>query len=779
MVKITPFVTLGLAVCTAASVTGNTAKPKYKDASAPVEERVSDLLSRMTIEEKTAQLIQGDVSNWLNTTTGAFNRSGLVDNMNSKAGVFYVGYPVPTSWLVENIKKGQDYLINQTRLGIPAIVQSEGIHGFLLLNATIFNTPIGYASAWDPELVKEMAKVVAREAAAIGVNQVFAPVADVVRELRYGRVEECFSEDPYLSGELAYSVVTGLQSLNVSATVKHFLGYAAPEQGLNTGPVHGGERELRTTWMPAFKRAIVDAGTWGIMGAYHSYDGLPAVTDSEMLTDILRGEWGYKYWVVSDAGATDRVCTAFRMCEADPIDSDEVTLAVLPAGTDVEMGGGSYNFEQIPKLVSEGRLDIETVNTAVSRVLRTKFEMGLFENPYPASVANHAWSSLIHTPKAVDLARTLDRQSIILLENHNNSLPLKKSGSIAVIGPIAHGFMNYGDYVVNGSQYHGVTPLDGIKAAVGDLATINYAQGCERWNNDQSGFPEAVATAKKSDVAVVVVGTWSRDQYELWAGYNATTGEHVDVNSLNLVGAQADLVRAIADTGVPTVVVFSSGKPITEPWIANSTAALVQQFYPSEQGGNALADVLFGDYNPSGRLPVSFPYDVGSIPVYYDYLASGRAIGDSGRVDANGTIVFGHQYAIGTPEPWYPFGYGKSYSTFSYSGLSLNKANATVSDTVTAKVQVANTSPVDGTEVVQLYVIDNIATVDVPNRRLKGFKKVAIKAGRTATVEIDVAIEDLGLWNRKMQYTVEPGKFTFQIGRSASDIIGNATLYIS
>ncbi|KAL2860118.1 glycoside hydrolase superfamily [Aspergillus pseudodeflectus] len=753
--------------------------PAYKNPSLPIEKRVKDVLSRMTIEEKTAQLIQGDVTNWMDQETGAFNESGLVRNMQHRAGAFYVGYPSPASWIADNIKIGQDYLMNNTRLGIPAIVQSEGIHGFLLVNATIFNSPIGYACAWDPELVQEMAKVVAEEAAAIGVNQVFAPVSDLARELRYGRVEEGFSEDPYLSGELSYAVVTGMQSVNVAAMVKHFLGYSVPEQGLNTGPVHAGERELRTTWMPAFKRAIVDAGAWGVMGAYHSYDGMPAVADREMLTDILRGEWKYPYFLVSDAGATDRLCTAFKVCQANPIDSDAITLAALPAGTDMEMGGGSFNYNRIPQLIRDGRLDMKTVDLAVSRVLRTKFRMGLFENPYNPSVANDGWADLIHTPEAVELARRLDRESIVLLENHNTTLPLQKTGNIAVIGPMAHGFMNYGDYVVKGSQYRGVTPLDGIKAAVGDSANVNYAKGCERWSNDQSGFPEAIEAAQKSDVAIVVVGTWSRDQHELWRGYNATTGETIDVNSLNLVGAQSDLVRAIRDTGVPTVVVFSSGKPVTETWMANSTAALIQQFYPSEQGGHALADVLFGDYNPSGRLSVSFPRDVGSLPVYYDHLKSARAVYDSGHVTPNGTIVFGHQYAVGNPQPWYPFGYGKSYTTFNYSDISLNKANATVKDMVTAEVRVTNTGSVDGTEVVQLYVVDTLASVDVPNRKLKGFKKVAVKAGHTETVQIDVAVQELGLWNREMKYTVEPGEFIFLVGRSSADIAGNATLYVS
>ncbi|KAL1987240.1 hypothetical protein VTN96DRAFT_4572 [Rasamsonia emersonii] len=758
----------------------STASPAYKNPHLPVEQRVADLLSRMTLEDKMAQLMQGDITNWMNATTGAFNYSGLVENMQTKAGMFYVGYPVPWDWLTTNIQRAQNYLLENTTLGIPALVQTEGIHGFLIGNATIFNSPIGYGSSWNRDLVRKMGQIIAQEARALGVTQLFAPLADLARELRFGRVEETTSEDPYLAGEITYNYIKGLQSLNVSATVKHFMGFSNPEQGLNTGPVHGGERELRTTWAPSYKRAIIDAGAWSIMSAYHSYDGIPAVADHHTLTDILRDEWGYKYWVTSDAGGTDRLCTAFKLCQSSPIDSEAITLKALPAGNDVEMGGGSFNFKTIPQLVQSGKLDIKTVDTAVSRLLRAKFEMGLFENPYPGAPQSE-WSSLIHTPEALQVARELDRESIVLLENHNNTLPLKKGGSIAVIGPMAHGFMNYGDYVVYKSQYRGVTPLDGIKAAVGNTTTINYAQGCERWSNDQSGFPEAIAAAKKSDVAIVIVGTWSRDQTELWEGLNATTGEHVDENDLRLVGAQAPLIKAIADTGVPTVVVFSSGKPITEPWISNSTAALVQQFYPSEQGGNALADVLFGDYNPSGKLSVSFPRSVGALPIYYDYLNSGRSITDSGYIiRENDTIVFGHQYVIGSPLPWYEFGYGKSYSTFEYGAVSLDRTNVSASDTVTVSVDVTNTHPSrDGTEVVQVYVVDEYASVVVPNRQLKGFDKVFIPAGQTKTVQIPLQVSDLGLWDVNMNYVVEPGAFIVLVGSSSADIRGNATFYVS
>ncbi|CBF86402.1 hypothetical protein AN2217.2 [Aspergillus nidulans FGSC A4] len=733
-------------------------RPLYKDPNAAIEDRVSDLLGRMTLEDKVGQLMQGDITNWMNADTGEFNYTGLEENMKIKAGMFYVGYPVPWDWIATNVKRAQDYLLENTTLGIPAFVQTEAIHGFLIGNATIYNSPIAYGCSF---------------------NRKTSPASsDLVAGSNAAQVEETYSEDPYLAGEIGYQYVTGLQSLNVSAQVKHYAGFSQPEQGINTAPVHGGERYLRTTWLPPFKRAIIDAGAYSVMSAYHSYDGIPAVADYHLLTEILREEWGYEYFVISDAGATDRLCNAFHTCESSPIDSESVTLQALPAGNDVEMGGGSFNFRTIPQLVESGQLDIETVDTAVSRVLRSKFALGLFENPYPGA-PKEEWDNLIHSKEAVDLARQLDKESIVLLENHDNILPLKKTGNIAVIGPMAHGYMNYGDYVVYRSQYRGVTPLDGIKAAVGDSATVHYAQGCERWSNDQSGFEEAIAAAEKSDVAIVVVGTWSRDQQELWQGLNATTGEHVDVNDLSLVGAQGPLIKAIIDTGKPTVVVFSSGKPITETWLSNSASALVQQFYPSEQGGNALADVLFGDYNPSGKLSVSFPRYVGDLPIYYDYLNSGRSIGDSGYEAENGTLVFGHQYVLGSPEPWFPFGHGLSYVNFTYGEVSLSKTNVTASDTISVSVDITNSdSSRDGTEVVQIYIVDEITSVVVPNRQLKGFEKVFVPAGKTKTVTVDIDVADLGLWDARMNFVVEKGEFTVLVGSSSTDVRGNATFWV-
>ncbi|EME83243.1 glycoside hydrolase family 3 protein [Pseudocercospora fijiensis CIRAD86] len=760
------------------------ARAPYKDPSLPVGDRVKDLVSRMTIQEKTAQLMQGDISNWFNTTTGAFNQSGLEANFEQKAGMVWAGYTIPWDWLASNIKRGIDYAVNSTRLGIPPIVQTEGIHGFRVGNATIFNSPIGYACSWNRMQVQAMAVQIAREAQALGISQVFAPLADLAREPRYGRVEETFGEDGYLAGEIAYAYVKGVQSLNVSAMVKHFTASSEPEQGLNTGPVHGGERELRTTWLPSYKKAIVDAGAWAIMSAYASYDGVPQVADEHTLTEILRDEWGYKFWVSSDAGATDRLAKPFRICPSpltkygSPITEGNecVTLNALPAGGDVEMGGGSFSYRSIPDLVASGRLDVAVVDTAVSRVLRAKFEMGLFERPYQIAPESE-WSSIIRGPDAQQLAREVDRDSIVLLKNDHQILPISKDKKVAVIGPMAHGFMNYGDYVVDGSQYRGVTPLDGIQAALGN-DRVSYAQGCARWSLNQSGFPAAVEAASKADVAIVVVGTWSRDQVELWQGLNATTGEHVDLSSLNLVGAQSDLLRAVINTKTPTVVVFSSGKPITEDWISNTTASLVQQFYPSEQGGNALADILFGAVSPSGKLSVSFPHDVGTLPIYYDHLNSARQIGDSGFVGADGQLYFGHQYVLNTPNPWFPFGYGLSYTNFSYSNVTLDKSNVSSTDTITASVSVTNQGTRDGAEVIQLYVKDMIASVDVPNIQLKGFEKVMFHAGETKDVKISLNVSDVGLWNRKMQYVVEPGEFVVYMGSSSADLAHNASFWV-
>ncbi|KXX73014.1 Periplasmic beta-glucosidase [Madurella mycetomatis] len=746
---LSPVLLLAAVVSAADGKRPNLKHAVYKDPKAPVDARVPDLLSRMTIEEKASQLLQGDIRNWMNETTGALNRTGLEWSTRVRGNSFYVGVSVPNEWLSEHIKAAQDYIQEDTYLGIPAFVQTEGIHGFLAYNATIFNSPIAHGCSWNPALVEEMAGVIAKEARAIGANQLFAPVADLARELRHGRVEETYGEDGFLAGELAYAYVKGVQSAGVSAMVKHFAAFDITEQGLNTGPAHGGERELRTTFLPEYRRAIMDGGAFSIMTAYHSYHGIPAVSDPHLLTDILRDEWKYKYFTMTDAGASDRLCVDFKMCASDPIDKDAIVQSSTSSRPAV-----TWRWEEIPALVSSGKIEENDVDTVVARVLRAKFELGLFETPFPG----------LPTPRGQQGA-----------SRGKTCRSRAEDASIVVIGPMAHGYMNYGDYVVADSATYGITPLDGIKA-VGE-GQITYSKDCERWSTSQEGFPEAIAAAEAADVAVVIVGTWSRDQNELWQNLNATTGELVDVNSLDLVGAQEPLVRAIVEAGKPTVVVFSSGKPVTAPWISDNAAALIQQFYPSEQGGTALASVLFGDVNPSGKLAVSFPHSVGDLPVYYDHWDSGRSASpNAGVAHENGTLVFGRQYVLGEPRPLYEFGYGQSYSTFTYSDVAVDKQAVHERDTVTVSVTVKNTSDRDGKEVVQVYVKDLVASVVVPNIQLKGFEKVFIKAGESKRVSVKVKMQDLGVWNSRMKYVVEPGDFRFFVGASSNDFRGNVTV---
>ncbi|KZL81822.1 periplasmic beta-glucosidase [Colletotrichum incanum] len=753
--------------------TNGTCTPVYKNPNATIDDRVSDLLRRMTIEEKTAQLIQADIRDYLNLTDGRFNQSGLTWVAENRANSIWTGLYTNLSTVSYGAKVAQDYLVHNTTLGIPAFIQSEGIHGFLALNATIFNSPIAHGCSWNPELVEKMARVIAIESKALGVNQIFAPVVDLARELRFGRVEETYGEDPFLVGEYGYHYTKGLQEEGVCAMVKHFAAFATPEQGVNTAPVHGGPRELRTTYLPAFKRAIFDADAWSIMSSYNSYDGIPTVADHHLLTEILREEWGYEYYVISDAGGTARLANAFFVC--GETDDSCITLNALPAGNDVEMGGGRYSFQYIPELVANGTLPEDVVDTAVSRVLRAKFKSGIFEHPY-TGVPDDQFFDYINTEEHRKIARDLDAESIILLENHNETLPLKKDAHVAVIGPMAHGYVNYGDYVIHTAMERGVTPLDGIRAA--SEGTVTYAKGAERWSNDEAGFPEAIAAAEAADVAVVIVGTWSRDQDELWAGLNATTGEHIDVHDFKLVGAMGRLVKAVIDTGKPTVVIFSSGKPITEPWISDEAGALVQMFYQGEEGGHALADILYGNVNPSGKLSVAFPYDVGTTPVYYDYLNSARSWPNPGKEYPNGTLVFGSNYVLSTPLPLYEFGYGLSYSTFDYTDISVSSSTVSPTDTVTLNVKVTNNSTRDGAEVVQVYVKDMISSIVVPNKELRGFSKVFIKAGETADVSIDLPVSAWGLWDKKLQYVVEPGDFTVFVGSSSDDFRGNATVTV-
>ncbi|KAI0686231.1 glycoside hydrolase [Earliella scabrosa] len=746
--------------------------PIYKDANASIEDRVNDLLPRMTLEEKVAQLIQGDMNGWMDfrdplDNTLTFNQTGLEEMMRLKAGSIWGGYATPWDKFVFGVTVGQRYLMENTTLGIPALIQSEGLHGFTN-NGTIWPSPIGLAASFNTDLLRAAAATIADEAEGLGITHVFAPVLDLSRELRWGRVEENFGEDPFLTGEMGLAYVTGLQSgrrrnasssavARIAATCKHFAAFGSPQGGLNTAQVSGGERELRSTYLKPFNRACMES--LSIMTAYSSYDGIPAIANTHLLTEILRDEWGYKYWVVTDAGSVDLLINQHGTC-----DSRECAAKItLENGLSGEMGGGTYTFLTLPDQVKAGTVDIKFVDETVKAMLRTKFALGLFENPYPYE----DYQSTLRTPETRELLHTMEQESIVLLENRNKVLPLSKSiGSIALIGPHVDR-VSFGDYVFFNATNNGISPLAGFTQHLSNTSIeIKYAEGSKLWSNDPSGIPAAVEAAKSADAAIVMVGTWSLDQTLLWTpGTNATTGEHVDLSDLGLVGAQLQLVQAVQAAGKPTIVVLVSGKPVAEPWIQAHADAVVQQFYPGELGGLALAEVIFGDVNPSGKLPVSFPRSVGTTPVFYNYLKGARFV-DAGQELDDGSLKFGHQYVLDSPVPLWSFGHGLSYTTFNYTDLKLSKSTIRSDEDFSVSVTVHNTGEKEGKEVVQVYMTDLVSSVVTPNQELVGFQKVNLAPGESKEVSIRVNSTQLALWSLNNKFVVEPGKFAIKIGTS-------------
>ncbi|KAI9566682.1 family 3 glycoside hydrolase [Boletus coccyginus] len=759
--------------------------PIYKNPDASIEDRVNDLLPRMTVQEKVAQLIQGDISGWVNMTdpldnTLTYNQTGLEQMMEYKAGAIWGGYQAPWDKIVYAITIGQQYLMENTTLGIPAIMQSEGLHGFSD-NGTTWPSPIGLAASFNAPLLQEAASTIATEAEGLGYSQLFAPVLDLSRELRWGRVEENFGEDPFLTSQMGHAYVTGVQSgrrrnvsdsatARVAATCKHFAAFGSPQGGLNIAPVSGGERELRTYYLKPFNYACMDA--LSIMTAYSSYDGIPAIANKHLLTDILRDEWGYQYFVTTDAGSVDLLISLHGICST----RECAAKLTLENGLSGEMGGGSYTYLTLPEQIADGTVDVNYLDETVKTILRTKFALGLFENPYPYP----DYASTIRTQTTRDLLHQMEREAIVLLENKKNLLPLSTNiGSIALIGPHSDR-VSFGDYVFYNASDNGITPLQGFTEFLANTSVkINFAEGCKLWSNDESGFSDAVATAKESDVAIVMVGTWSLDQTLLWTpGTNATTGEHVDLSDLSLVGAQFPLVQAIQATGTPTIVVFVSGKPVTNPWIQENANAVIQQFYPGELGGLAIAEVIFGAVNPSGRLPVSFPASIATAPAFYNYWKGARPTPiDAGVIYPNGSLHFGHQYVLDTPVPTWSFGHGLSYTVFNYTDLQLSASTIGTNEDFSVTVTVHNTGSMDGKEVVQVYMTDLFSSVVTPNQELIGFTKVDVCAGQSQTVTIPVLSSQLAVWSLSRQWVVEPGNFTIFVGTS-EEVYLNTTLWV-
>lgn len=722
------------------------AGPLYKNSKAPIDARVEDLLSRMTLDEKVMQMQNFPVGK-LDEISDRFkeNSYGSTHEMDHNAYDAAVIYKT----LGEHVKKNN-------RFGIPILNCCEGIQGILQNGCTLFPHAIAQASTWNTELIEEMTQACAREARAIGIRQVLSPVLDVARELRWGRVEETYGEDPFMIAEMAKAFVNGYQSEGVLAMPKHFVAHGSPSGGLNCASVAGGPREFRSIYLYPFRRVIAECKPGAIMSCYSAYDGEPLTGSRYYMTDVLRGELGHTGYVYSDWGSVERI-KSFHNAVATP---EEAARQAAYAGVDIDT---DWTYQTLADAVREGKLSEDVIDTAVRRVLRKKFELGLFEGD---KINPDDVKKVVRSKEHVALAKRVADESIILTENKNNILPLDtdKYRKIAVVGPNGH-YALMGDYAWTTSEgEEGVDLYEGLTAALGDNATVTYTEGCDWWSQDGSRIPEAVKAVEDADVAVVAVGT--RSTFLGRGGNKNTAGEAYDLSSLELPGRQLDLIKAVKATGKPMIVVFITGKPLVMTYVQENADAVLVQFCGGEQQGAAMADVLLGNVNPSGKLTVSFPRSTGNTPCFYNHYLTDRDFWDQPGTPADPKM----RYIFDTPQPVWNFGHGLSYTTFEYSDLEIDNKEPKDTDTVTVKVKVTNTGDREGKETVQLYVRDVVSSVSTPVQQLKGFKKINLKPGESQVVEIKVPMKELALWNTRMEEVVEPGDFELQVGSASDDI---------
>ncbi len=759
----------------------------FRDPSQPIAVRVQDLLAQMTLREKVAQLGSAWVFQLL--TNMAFDPVKAADLM--PAGIGQITRVAGASSLKPEdgarvANQIQRFLVEETRLGIPAIVHEECCSGYMARNATCFPQIIGVASTWEPELAEAMATVVRQQMRAAGAQQGLSPVIDITRDPRWGRVEETFGEDPYLVSQMGVNFVRGLQGddfhAGVLATAKHFVGYGLPEGGMNWAPAHIPPRELREVFMLPFETAVKEANLQSLMNAYHELDGVPCAASRELLTDILRGEWGFDGLVVSDYFAIAEIERTHRLTDSRA----RAAEIALEAGIDVELPSTDYYGESLICAVEAGEVDECLVDKIVARHLTMKFKLGLFENPY---VDEGAVTAVFDTPEQRQLARDIARKSIVLLKNEGDLLPIAPDlANIAVIGPNAHTIRHMiGDYAylchaeslqeMTAEQnvfnmpipdrvdiVEGFVPmrtvLEGLQARVSPDTAIHYAEGCKVTGDDTSGFAAAVAAAEKSDVALLFLGGKSG------LTDSCTCGEARDRVDLNLTGVQTELLQAIQATGTPTVLVLLNGRPLTINWAQENVPAIIEAWLPGEEGAEALAEIIFGDVNPGGKLPITFPRHVGQVPIYHNHKPSG------GRSHWKG------EYVDASNKPLYPFGYGLSYTQFQFANLRLSQPTLAADETVQISADVTNVGSRAGDEVVQLYVQDLFASVTRPVQELKGFKRLHLAPGETKTVTFTLAASQLGFYNQAMEFIVEPGTVRLMVGNSSAHLPLQADLEV-
>ena len=755
----------------------------YKNSDLSVEFRVNDLLGRMTLEEKISQMNMLSLSKLELDKNGKVSRESL-DALFKGGSIGTLESPFIGVDEISRLSEAADnYLRNETRLGIPAIQIAECLHGQLAFGATIFPQTIAQGSTWNPKLIEKMGAVIAKEASLSGVDQALSPIFDLARDPRYGRFEESFGEDPFHIAEMGKAFVIGMQGdpsitktkipdEKLMCTAKHFVAYSSPIAGINLGPNIVGPRDLRDLHLYPFKKAIQEANIYAVMPAYNEVNGIPLHSNKYLMKDILRDELGFKGYVFSDYEAIAMLNYFQKVTE----DKAATAIAALNAGIDLE-APAPFAYSELAGLVKTGKVDVALIDKAVSNILTAKFKAGLFDKPYkaPAKV-----SELIHTKASVNLAREIAEESIILLKNENKQLPLdaSKLNSIAVIGPNADQ-VQYGDYSATKDNESGVTILEGIKNLTKNKLKINYAKGANITGNDRSQIPAAVEAANKSDAVVLVIGGTSSTLSGVGWGKDIpndfpTSGEGFDRTSLDPPGVQTELIQAIYKTGKPMILVMVHGRAYSIPWEKEHIPAIVEAWYPGEEGGNAVARVLFGEVNPSGKLTVSVPQSAGHIPVFYNYKPSGR-----GFYKKPGTPEKpGRDYVFSSPDPLFPFGHGLSYAEFEYSDLQVNNAKLDMNGELKLSVKVKNTGKVTGKEVIQVYINDKISSVTTPVKVLKEFKKVEIAPNETVTINFSIPIDELGLWNEDMKYVVEPGEFEIMIGSSAENIRLSRTITI-
>ena len=743
-------------------------KPPYRDAAQPIEKRVEDLLGRMTLEEKVGQMNMpcvyehglGDSIPEKTKGVQAFAAGTQIKGFGPGGGFFTLPNTIlhdgPRSQ-AEFLNRLQRIALEQTRLGIPLLISEEGTHGLMCPGGTIFPEGPALGSTWNTELLSRLYATSAREARAIGVHQIFTLVVEPIRDPRLGRNEEACSEDPYLCSAIARTIVRSAQGGDVSAPDKvvaglcHYPGQSQPVSGLERGAMHVSERLLREVFLPPWEAGIKRQGGLGVMATYPAIDGVPTHGSVKILTDILRKEFGFDGLVLSEGGGIGTL-----VYEGIAPTQKEAGALALAAGVDVGISYESGYMLDLLASVREGKVPMSLVDRSVRRILKQKFRLGLFERPLVD--VEHA-ATIVHQPDHQQLALETAREAIVLLKNEKGLLPLKKTlKSIAVIGPDADDARNQlGDYVPTVIPQPVITVLEGIKRAVSPGTKVTHVKGCEVIGGGRQGIAAARDAAAQAEMAVVVVG-----ERQFWAeGASPTDGEGHDSATLELTGYQEELVKAVQATGTPTVVVLINGRPLAVRWIAQNIPALVEAWLPGEKGGQAVAEVLFGDVNPNGRLPVTVPRHAGQLPVYYNMPKSKRLWVKSG---------WGHAYADLEPTPLYPFGFGLSYTRFDYSGLKLGASEIAPTEGIEVQLQVKNTGDRPGKEVVQLYIEDLVSSVSTPAKQLRGFAKLALEPGETKACSFKLTPDDLALLDTNLKRVVEPGRFRVMVGSSSEDI---------